>query len=214
MTEFTQYVEAIKAAYKKEELKTFDSIKPFESLQLAELGSNDVEGFQVFTPQFIVKQMSQAVGDAILDSQKTVLEPTSGDGAFTTYILRARLDRITENFEIESLKALSTIYSIEMDKQLIEKQRNNILTVIKLLVAEKGIEVSPSYYEMVRCIIAANFMWAMFNSDFGFGGGLAGVDVAYKMPEAEKGKLKSLPIPVWSISESGIFLNYDEVSLW
>ena len=177
------------------------------------LPHNDTEGYQIFTPDFIVKDMCQAIGPDIFDSSKTVLEPTSGDGAFTTYILQKRLEKINDNFEIESLKALSTIYSIEMDKELIEKQRNNIFTVVKSFVETRKIEVSPSYFDILKCIIVRNFMWAMSNT-YRDEGLLLGIDVAYKMPEAEKGNLKPLDMPVWEISEKEINVHEEGVDLW
>ena len=212
--DFTPFLEQIKSQFKKDQLKIFDSISSFESLQLASMGHNDVEGYQIFTPDFIVRDMCAAVGDDILDFNKTVLEPTSGDGAFTTYILRKRLETIKDNFEIESLKALSTIYSIEMDKELIEKQRNNIFTLVKLFISEENIEVDNSYYDMLKCVITTNFMWAMFNSDNPIDMGLLGTEVAYKMPDAEKGKLKPLDMPVWKISENNIEVHEEGVDLW
>lgn len=210
--DFTPFVEQIKSKYKKKQQKTFDAIECFDSLQLASLGSNDTEGYQVFTPEFIVKQMTEAIGDEILDFSKNVLEPTSGDGAFTTYILRKRLETIEDNFEIDSLKALATIYSIEMDKDLIVKQRSNIFTLIKMFVAERKIDVDPSYFDMIKCIITSNFLWAMFNSYFPIGGFI--IDVAYKMPNAEKKDYRALDFPVWSISKENISVHEEGVEIW
>ena len=213
MIDFSNFVSRIKAEFKKDQIKAFDSIQFFEGLQLASVGHNDTEGYQIFTPDFIVKDMCEAVGPDIFDSSKTVLEPTSGDGAFTTYILQKRLEKINRNFEIESLKALSSIYSIEMDKELIEKQRNNIFTLVKLFVESNKIEVHSSYYEILKCIIVRNFIWAMFNNEHN-DGFLLGVDVAYKMPEAEKGNLKPLDMPVWEINEKDINVHEEGVDLW
>lgn len=212
--DYSGIVARLKASYTKEQLKYYDQIVEFDSLKLASMGHNDTEGYQIFTPEFIVKDMCAAVGDDILDFSKTVLEPTSGDGAFTTYILRKRLETIKDDFEIQSLKALSTIYSVEMDKELIEKQRNNIFTLVKLFISEKNIEVDDSYFEMLKCIISYNFIWGMFNSDFDNGGGLAGIDVVYKMPDAEKKKYKPLDFPVWEISNDSINVHEEGVDLW
>ncbi len=203
--DFTQFVEKIKSKYKKDELKIFNAIECFDKLHLSSLGSNDSEGYQVFTPQFIVKQMTELVENDILDFTKNVLEPTSGDGAFTTYIFQKRLETISSNFEIESLKALSTIYSIEMDKELIIKQRSNIFTLISLYLKKQKIEVDKSYFDMVKCIIVSNFMWAMFNSDNSMEGMIK--EVAYKMPNAEKKDYISLEFPVWEISENNITMH-------
>ena len=214
MMNFAPFVEQIKSKFKKDQLNTFDSIVLFDSLHLSSMGHNDVEGYQIFTPDFIVRDMCSEIGKDVFDSNKTILEPTSGDGAFTTYIFQKRLERIKSNFEIESLKALSTIYSIEMDKELIEKQRNNIFTLAKLFVAKNKIEVNDSYFDILKCIITTNFMWAMFNSDKDIDMGLLGSEVAYKMPEAEKGKLKSLDMPVWEIRDDFIDYHEEGVDLW
>ena len=212
--DFIKIVEDLKSKFTKTQLKTFDSIVAFDSLHLASMGHNDTEGYQIFTPDFIVRDMCAAIGGDVLDFNKTILEPTSGDGAFTTYILAKRLETIKDNFEIESLKALSTIYSIEMDKELIEKQRNNIFTLVKLFIRDHNIVVNEAYFEIIKCIIVTNFIWGMFNSEFDNGGGLAGIDVVYKMPDAEKEKYKSLDFPVWNIDKDNIDYHEEGVDLW
>ncbi len=214
--DYSDIVARLKASYTKEQLKYYDQIVEFDSLKLASMGHNDVEGYQIFTPGFIVKDMCAAIGDDIFDFSKNVLEPTSGDGAFTIYILNKRLEKALAggNFELDSLRALSTIYSIEMDGELIVKQRNNILTLFKLFVKEHNIEVPTEYFEFVKCMILANFMWAMFNSDNPIDAGLFGTEVAYKMPDAEKGKFKPLDMPVWEISENDINMHEEGVDLW
>lgn len=214
MINFAHFVEQIKSTFKKEQLTIFDSIDCYDSISLASAGHNDVEGYQIFTPDFIVKDMCSEIGKDVFDSTKTILEPTSGDGAFTTYILQRRLEKIKADFEIESLRALSTIYSIEMDKELIEKQRNNIFTLVKIFIVKNKIDVDDSYYDILKCIITTNFLWAMFNSDRDIDMGLLGTEIAYKMPEAEKGKLKPLDMPVWEISETGIKVHEEGVDLW
>jgi hypothetical protein len=214
MMNFAPFVEQIKARFKKDQLSTFDSIVLYESLHLASMGHNDIEGYQIFTPDFIVKDMCSEIGKDVFDFNKTILEPTSGDGAFTTYILQKRLEKIKDNFEIESLRALSTIYSIEMDKELIEKQRNNIFTLVKLFIFNKKINVDDSYFDILKCIITTNFLWAMFNSDKEIDVGLFGTEVAYKMPDAEKGKLKPLDMPVWEIREDFVDYHEEGVDLW
>lgn len=212
--DFTPFAESVKSSFKKDQLKVYDSIEELSEIKLASLGSNDVEGYQVFTPEFIVKQMTEAVGDDILDFSKNILEPTSGDGAFTVYILQKRLEKAAkdDDFGIASLKALSTVYSMEMDKELIEKQRDNVFTLIKQFVEKKGIEVGNGYFDLVKAIIVTNFMWAMFNSDE-VNCGLLGVQVAYAMPNAEKKQQSGsyMQMPVWSIEPSGIALSYEEV---
>lgn len=211
---FENEVNLIKSKFNKDTLKKFDAITVLPEIKLASMGSNDTEGYQIFTPKFIVEQMVSAIGDDVLDFTKTILEPTSGDGAFTTYILFKRMETIKSNYEIEILKALSTIYSIEMDKELIEKQRNNIYSVIHNFINEKEIEVDESFFNAVKCVIIKNFIWAMFNSNNPIDLGLLGMEVAYKMPDAGKGNLKSLSFPVWEINDNSFTYHEEDVCLW
>ncbi len=208
----------IKSKFNKTQLADFDAINELDEIKLASMGSNDTEGYQIFTPEFIVKDMVKSIGEKdVFDIEKTVLEPTSGDGAFTVYILYKRLEKVykedNDSFVIESLKALSTIYSIEMDKELILKQRNNIFTCVKQFVNKNKIDVSEVYFELVKCVITTNFMWAMFNTSVpdGF---LLGLDVAYRMPDVEMNNFKSLDMPVWNVSSSEINFHYEGVDLW
>lgn len=212
--DYLQIESKLKAKFNEQQIGFIDSIISYKSLQLASMGHNDIEGYQVFTPEFIVRDMCSSIGEDILDFSKTILEPTSGDGAFTVYIYRKRLETIKENFEIESLKALSTIYSIEMDKELIEKQRNNIFTLVSLYIKKFNIKVSNGYFNVLKCIIFKNFIWAMFNSINPIDAGLLGVEVIYEMPDANKGIFHSLNFPVWNIDEDDIDFHEEEVNLW
>lgn len=211
---FDMYVKNIKNKFTRDQIEIYDSIISYDKLKLSSMGHNDTEGYQIFTPEFIVRDMCAAIGDDILDFSKNVLEPTSGDGAFTTFILEQRLKTIKDNFEVESLRALASIYSIEMDKELIEKQRNNIFTLVKLYIKKKKITVDDSYYEILKCIITTNFIWAMFNSDRQIDMGLLGTEVAYKMPQAEKNDFQPLDMPVWEISNDSIKYHEEGVDLW
>lgn len=214
--DFKAVSSALLSGFNKNELKVYESIQCFESIHLASMGHNDTEGYQIFTPEFIVKDMCAAIGDDILDFTKNILEPTSGDGAFTVYIFLRRLEKALKgcNFELDSLRALSTIYSIEMDKELIEKQRNNILTAVTLFIKDYNIEVSDGYFDVFKCIIAKNFIWAMFNSDNPIDVGLFGTEVAYEMPKVGKDIFTPIDMPVWDISENTITVHDEGVEIW
>lgn len=190
-------------------------IKKLEKVSYLSHGDNDGNGVQIFTPDFIVEGMMKAIGYAkIEDFSKTILEPTSGDGAFTCRILEKRLDKAwkeKDTFAPQSLRALSTIYSIEMDKSLIEIQRNNIFTILMSYPREGHWEDEP-YLNLAKEIIARNFIWGMFNSDNPIT--QLAPDVVYKMPEAAKSNYIPLPFPVWKINDDLTYsLIYEDVDL-
>lgn len=131
-------------------------------------GSNDENGFQIFTPECVVNGMLNSIGiDNILDIKKTILEPTSGDGAFTVRILDLRLKYIIEKskdeFLVNSAIALSTIYSIEMDLELLIKQRNNIFSLIHFYINKFSIPYTVDYFKLIEDIIKTNFIWGETN---------------------------------------------------
>ncbi len=135
---------------------------------LADIGSNDQEGYQIFTPEFIVKDMIKLIGEEnVANINSTVLEPTSGDGAFTVRILELRLKKILKdkNYLQKSLTALSTIFSIEMDEVLIKKQRNNIFSLLMLYANSRNIDITPEYVDLAKKIILTNFIWGETNID-------------------------------------------------
>jgi len=92
--------------------------------------------------------MIKMVGmENIKDISKTILEPTSGDGAFTVRILEMRLNSLLGDNEYlrKSLISLSTIFSIEMDNKLMAKQRNNIYTLLLIYAKKANLAISNDY---------------------------------------------------------------------
>lgn len=65
MSLYEDSVRKITESFSKAKMKELSSIKAFDTPQLAEGGSNDTEGYQVFTPQFIVHDMCETVGKDI-----------------------------------------------------------------------------------------------------------------------------------------------------
>lgn len=129
-------------------------------------GSNDLDGFQIFTPGFIVDDMIKIVGkENINDFTKTVLEPASGDGAFTVRILESRLKTIKKDDDYfkKSLMALATIFSIEMDEELIIKQRTNIFSLLMYYANIRKENIPEGYIEVAKKIILTNFIWGESN---------------------------------------------------
>lgn len=135
---------------------------------LADIGANDQEGYQIFTPDFIVENMIKLIGnDNVANINATVLEPTSGDGAFTVRILELRLKRLLKDKDYlkKSLIALSNIFSIEMDEELIKKQRNNIFTLLMLYANKEGGKITLDYVTLAKKIILTNFIWGETSID-------------------------------------------------
>ena len=197
---------------KKALYKSLSSIIFLDNVSLKVCGHNDsLDNFQIFTPRFIVDDMLKSVGlENITNNNYTILEPTSGDGAFTCRILELRLDCIDNSSSdlFESvLKCLATIYSIEIDKELIFEQRNNIYTITINYLKDKGRTLTEVEDSLLRFLILSNFMWGQTNIIQP--PTLIVCDVAYKMPEADKKRYISLQFPVWKFSQNRVSLHYE-----
>lgn len=199
---------------KKSLWKEVTSLTLLDAVDLKECGeNNDLDNFQIFTPRFIVDDMIEAIGlDNITDFGQRILEPTSGDGAFTCRILELRLERVKASDRAEILngllRALSTIYSIEMDQALIKRQRNNLYTLGINFLKDNGVVLSEAEDALLRLLIVSNLIWAETETEN------APTDllcvVANKMPDIQKGKAISVLFPVWGFTEGKASLYYEE----
>jgi len=143
----------------------FDKERPIFKIQ----GNSDPDGFQIFTPQFIVKDMVRTIeSKEILNFGNTILEPASGDGAFPCFILQMRLNSIQSSTHIlaEALRAISTIFSIEMDLLLIKEQRNNLYAITLNFLQAKDIEIPDTFKNKLKRIILCNVIWGETNIDY------------------------------------------------
>lgn len=171
-------------------------------------GSNDPDGFQVFTPEFIVNDMLKLIGNEnINEITKTILEPASGDGAFTVRILESRLKKLIYDNEYlqKSLIALSTIFSIEMDYDLVKKQRNNIYSMLLNMAEISKQEVTVDYKIIAKKIILTNFIWGETNIDRPLK--YKGEAIGWYMPTMVKNKSKKtdknrIQFAKWNITQS------------
>ena len=157
-------------AINNKEQKALDTITYLKNgLDLKSKGSVDTEGYQIFTPDFIVKKMIDLIDSKVVNSfEKTILEPTSGDGAFIVEITKKRLDSIENksDFLSLSLKAMSTIFSIELDTDLMNQQRNNIYTLIIDTINNRNIKINTTYDLSLKKIILYNFINGELNIDY------------------------------------------------
>jgi hypothetical protein len=149
-----------------------DLIKENENLEL-DLSEYGINNTQIFTRRVDIDKMIDSIGlDYIKNPKTTILEPTSGDGAFTTRILELRLedlkDATLEEFLLNSLNAVSTIYSIEYELPSLEVQRNNMYTLmIKFLgnyiITDEDRELfakkEDKWKKLVKEIIFYNIIW-------------------------------------------------------
>jgi len=128
-------------------------------------GDNDIEGTQIFTPKFIVDNMIKIIGkNNIINLEFNILEPASGDGAFTVRILELRLNSLLKkDYLYQSLTALSTIYAIELDQGLLIKQRNNIFSLLMFYLRKNKITPPEEYVYLAKRIIECNFIWGETN---------------------------------------------------
>ena len=152
------------------EQKALDTITYLKNgLDLKSKGSVDVEGYQIFTPDFIVKKMIDMIDSNVINSfEKTILEPTSGDGAFLVEIIKKRFNSIKNDsdFLLLSLNALSTIFSIELDTDLMNQQRNNIYTLVIDYINKRKIKMNTNYDFSLKRIILNNFINGELNIDY------------------------------------------------
>lgn len=197
---------------KKTLYKSLSALTCLDKVTLKTCGHNDsLDNFQIFTPRFIVDDMLKSIGiDNITNNDYKILEPTSGDGAFTCRILELRLDMIDKFFGDlfeQVLICLNTIYSIELDKDLITEQRNNIYTISLKYLDANGRELTEAEDAILRFLIVSNFIWAETN--IYQEPTLLICDVAYKMPEAEKKKYISVSFPVWNFAQNKVSLHYE-----
>lgn len=158
--------------------------------------------------------MVKGIGiENITNLEYTILEPTSGDGAFTTYILEQRIRKYLNEKEkifYYILKSLSTLYSVEMDRQLLLRQRCNIYTTIINLLNEINYDLSAFQENMIKYMIVTNFIWGCFNIEEPIYT-IFNSTVVYKMPR-KKNIDEIIEFPVWKISEDlTISLHYEGV---
>lgn len=77
---------------------------------------------EVFTPNFIVEEMLDSIPQNVLcDPEKTILEPTCGEGVFILSVIKRR---IKSGVDIE--KAISSIYGLDIMEDNILVCKNKI----------------------------------------------------------------------------------------
>ncbi|MDO4781319.1 MAG: N-6 DNA methylase [Candidatus Saccharibacteria bacterium] len=89
---------------------------------------------EVFTPEFIVKQMCDLCEPDLSRIDGKVFEPTCGNGNFLVEILRRKLTNITfknqKQFEFEIILALSNVYAVDIQPDNVAEARKRLHHIV------------------------------------------------------------------------------------
>lgn len=128
---------------------------------------------EVFTPKWVVQSMCDTPDfkDDLLNSSFRVLEPAVGEGSFLVEILRRRLSALTATkpdsttFQREALKALLSLYGVELLPDNLRQCRKNLLTQVKHHTSSylRGkADVDPGFFAAVEFYISCNIVQGDF----------------------------------------------------
>ena len=125
---------------------------------------------EVFTPDWMVKKMLSypEIQEKLQDMHATFLEPSAGEGAFLTEILRQKLAYVNRNpasrgvhWKYNCLWALLSIYGIEFLEDNLKNARANMLRVFADNYRQKTrreLQVDSDLYRSAQFIIQRNIV--------------------------------------------------------
>ena len=125
---------------------------------------------EVFTPDWMVKKMLSypEIQEKLKDIHATFLEPSAGEGAFLTEILRQKLAYVNRNpasrgvhWKYNCLWALLSIYGIEFLEDNLKNARANMLRVFADNYRQKTrreLQVDSDLYRSAQFIIQRNIV--------------------------------------------------------
>ena len=130
---------------------------------------------EVFTPEFIVKQMCDLCEPAISQVDKKVFEPTCGNGNFLVEILNRKLNSVpdfyakikkqknarskkvqAEIYEFCLILAISNVYAVDIQEDNIEESRERLKEIIYKHI--KNIKNSFFFLELIDKILSSNII--------------------------------------------------------
>lgn len=97
---------------------------------------------EVYTPEWLVKDMCDLLGDESWDSDKTILEPTCGNGNFLVEITRRKMERCKQSKKYDYFKALNTIYGIDILPDNVEESKQRMLNIVLEYIDEKEYNIA------------------------------------------------------------------------
>lgn len=138
---------------------------------------------EVFTPDSIVCDMLELVNNELKDKSyeeyisTTYLEPSCGDGQFLIRILAQKMERIPKDATVEEkklllVKALCSIYGVDIQEEHVESARNRMLDVAigkpvetfdlndkdNVIQIDLGIEIDCRYKRVLKNILKNNII--------------------------------------------------------
>ena len=117
---------------------------------------------EVFTPEHIVKEMLDLVKEQSYNIEDTFLEPACGNGNFLVEILARKLEtakRDIDNFNINVIKALCSIYGVDIQHDNVEESKARMLEVIKSAYNSIGKELTANDLKTYIYILDKNIIW-------------------------------------------------------
>lgn len=124
---------------------------------------------EVFTPNFIVKDMLKGLSD--INYSTTFFEPGCGDGNFVNEILKMKLKQLTslkevkkslktgfvEEFEHKLIILIGSIYAVEIDKSNRDKTINRLFKTTAEFYIKK-VEIDSNFLEIVKAMLEKNII--------------------------------------------------------
>ena len=130
---------------------------------------------EVFTPDFIVKQMCDLCEPTISQVDKKVFEPTCGNGNFLVEILNRKLNSVPdfyakikkqknarskkiqqEIYDFCLILAISNVYAVDIQEDNVEESRKRLKEVIYKHI--KNIKNSFFFLELIDKILSSNII--------------------------------------------------------
>ncbi|MDR2975986.1 MAG: methylase [Streptococcaceae bacterium] len=119
---------------------------------------------EVFTPSWMVEKMLNVPGikECTENIDATFLEPAMGDGNFVEAILLKKLSTLKatdHSWDTYALRALSSLYGIELLEDNLEEARTRILSRMNLeydKIFQKPCSKQSNYYKSSKLIIQTN----------------------------------------------------------
>ena len=123
---------------------------------------------EVFTPDWMVQKMCDEV-PGISDPNKTVLEPSCGNGNFLVEIVNRRLKSVVSAYNessIESLKyyflivAIAKVYGVDIQLDNVKESRRRIIEAVKKCAeTELSYKLSKEEEKSIEYLVECNIIY-------------------------------------------------------